>query len=998
MSALITPGRGWRLAHCRFGLLFVVLSLALVLPRPTMAAPATQLAGPSPLIYVPNEGFGNTTFRDSNSYDIRSSSATVANVVAIDHNTDGSLLFLAGTGAGSRLQVFDVSQQASLGTLELEVPGLDPCGVSSVVAVDEGSKAYVACEGNGFVFAINVDRNTGVLTRGTAIFVGLPKALQQVGGLVYVANTRTNTVVRINPLTDEATSVVGAGPFIIDDVAVDGIHGRAYLVHLFNNRILVGNLQTGAIVGEVTFDGQPTDLLVAPDNQRLYVKVDGGNGSDHIAVVEGLGSGEAVAATIPLDQATFLASNDEGTCLFAWGYVQNQPRIHVIDTATNQVSAQPIVAGGGADGDFVAPGASPQAVYLEANADNLNVFTVSEGAGSIQLIVRRGCSSAGTVQVQYNTGAASSNAEPAVTGQDYQPVSGVLTFAPGEVIKTIEVPLVNDNVYGEPDRAFALTLSGPDGAFLGNRFADTIVVQDDDQVPAGADLQISIDDSPDPVSTGAELIYSINVSNQATVFNNPVTAQDVLVTSVLPAGVGFVSAEVVNNPGGGGGGDFFSVTSAALNTPPAEGACDAPPVGQSGPVVCNVGPLNASSNGAFAQITLRVNVLPAAGTTLVNAVSVTTSSFDPYPENNSASASTQVNAAPLANNDSTTTPQNTLVTVNVLANDSDPDNDSLSVIDVSSAANGQATTDGTTVTYTPNAGFSGSDSFSYTISDGRGGTASATVNMTVTPTNGGATRITIVLSANPKANQNVRFTGSGVIGRFFLDDTQPNDGDAYSNSRTFNLAPGSYTFSENVPNNRLLIAINCTGDNTNVNLASATATINLTSGADVTCTFVNESPVTIRGRVYNDRNHNGRRNGNEPFLAGWTFTLYRGNTSAIVASGLTAGATPQVNFTQLPAGSYTLCETLPGGWINSDPATLTQPYNAPCRPVAVTPGQTVTLNFGNYQQTATAAATIDPAGEESVSYEQEAPLADESGYETETNSGAVKLFFPVIEK
>jgi hypothetical protein len=48
------------------------------------------------------------------------------------------------------------------------------------------------------------------------------------------------------------------------------------------------------------------------------------------------------------------------------------------------------------------------------------------------------------------------------------------------------------------------------------------------------------------------------------------------------------------------------------------------------------------------------------------------------------------------------------------------------------AANGVVTTDGVTVTYTPNAGFGGVDSFPYTIGDGAGGAAAATVTVTVT--------------------------------------------------------------------------------------------------------------------------------------------------------------------------------------------------------------------------------------------------------------------------
>jgi hypothetical protein len=91
-----------------------------------------------------------------------------------------------------------------------------------------------------------------------------------------------------------------------------------------------------------------------------------------------------------------------------------------------------------------------------------------------------------------------------------------------------------------------------------------------------------------------------------------------------------------------------------------------------------------------------------------------------------------VNHAPVANNDSASTPQNTAVTVSVLSNDTDPDNDLLTVTGVSPPAQGTAVVNGgTTITYTPASGYSGPDSFTYTISDGNGGTASASVSITV---------------------------------------------------------------------------------------------------------------------------------------------------------------------------------------------------------------------------------------------------------------------------
>jgi hypothetical protein len=92
------------------------------------------------------------------------------------------------------------------------------------------------------------------------------------------------------------------------------------------------------------------------------------------------------------------------------------------------------------------------------------------------------------------------------------------------------------------------------------------------------------------------------------------------------------------------------------------------------------------------------------------------------------------NHPPVANNDSATTQAGLAVTVAVLANDTDPDGDALTVTGVTQGANGTVViNNGTTVTYTPKNGFSGTDTFTYTISDGQGGTATATVSVTVKP-------------------------------------------------------------------------------------------------------------------------------------------------------------------------------------------------------------------------------------------------------------------------
>ncbi|WP_139309122.1 cadherin-like domain-containing protein, partial [Neptunomonas phycophila] len=94
-----------------------------------------------------------------------------------------------------------------------------------------------------------------------------------------------------------------------------------------------------------------------------------------------------------------------------------------------------------------------------------------------------------------------------------------------------------------------------------------------------------------------------------------------------------------------------------------------------------------------------------------------------------------VNDNPTTAGESATTDEDTPVTVDVLANDSDVEGDTLSV-DSATAPNGTVAInpDGT-ITYTPDPNFTGSDTITYTVSDGNGGTATATVAVTINAVN-----------------------------------------------------------------------------------------------------------------------------------------------------------------------------------------------------------------------------------------------------------------------
>jgi hypothetical protein len=98
-----------------------------------------------------------------------------------------------------------------------------------------------------------------------------------------------------------------------------------------------------------------------------------------------------------------------------------------------------------------------------------------------------------------------------------------------------------------------------------------------------------------------------------------------------------------------------------------------------------------------------------------------------------------VNDPPVAADDSAATNVDTSATINVLANDSDPDGDTLIISDYDTYGREGGTvrcTGAGVCTYTPPEGFSGSDSFIYTASDGSGSTDSATVTVVVNRVNG----------------------------------------------------------------------------------------------------------------------------------------------------------------------------------------------------------------------------------------------------------------------
>ncbi len=112
---------------------------------------------------------------------------------------------------------------------------------------------------------------------------------------------------------------------------------------------------------------------------------------------------------------------------------------------------------------------------------------------------------------------------------------------------------------------------------------------------------------------------------------------------------------------------------------------------------------------------------------------------------------TPENDTPVAVDDIQSLSEDAAATViDVLANDTDLDGDTLTVDSVTQPANGTVTLVGGVVSYTPDADFNGTDTFTYTISDGNGGTDTATVTLTVTPENDTPVAVDDIGNPSPK--------------------------------------------------------------------------------------------------------------------------------------------------------------------------------------------------------------------------------------------------------
>ena len=133
-------------------------------------------------------------------------------------------------------------------------------------------------------------------------------------------------------------------------------------------------------------------------------------------------------------------------------------------------------------------------------------------------------------------------------------------------------------------------------------------------------------------------------------------------------------------------------------------------------------------------------------------------------------------------------------------------------------------------------------------------------------------------------------------------------------------------------------------------------TVTLTAGDQVRLEFGNyeESPgkAYIRGVKYYDYNQNGECDNDDYPLNDWEICLADDCKTTRNICMLCGGCT---DYWEVDPGTYRLCETPKGGWINSDPGV--EPV---CKEVTVAAGEFLCVKFGNYQRPVAVGGVIVP--------------------------------------
>jgi Calx-beta domain/Bacterial Ig-like domain (group 3) len=284
----------------------------------------------------------------------------------------------------------------------------------------------------------------------------------------------------LNPVTTTLAANVpidanGRASVTTSSLAAGGsFHGNHFITATYNGdanhsaaaMTMVQNVHANASTTQVVLSPNPS-----PQGQVLTISASVASVPSNAGTPTGMVTffeGPMVIAQVPLDSggsAGFLKSD------FTYGK-------HTI-TARYAADVQ-FAASSGSNSVVINP-TSPPSIQFSATS-----YAAGEGSTTLNVQVTRTGDTSGSSTVDYATSDTASTNCAVVNGRassrcDYLPTQGTLSFANGDVSKTIKISLVDDN-RAEGDENFTITISNVTTAVLGSAATATLTINDNEIV------------------------------------------------------------------------------------------------------------------------------------------------------------------------------------------------------------------------------------------------------------------------------------------------------------------------------------------------------------------------------------------------------------------------------------------------------------------------------------------------------------------------------------
>uniref|UniRef100_UPI003F6E0770 Ig-like domain-containing protein n=1 Tax=Lonepinella koalarum TaxID=53417 RepID=UPI003F6E0770 len=563
-------------------------------------------------------------------------------------------------------------------------------------------------------------------------------------------------------------------PTNTDPVANDDTANTAYGTALNNINVLSNdsdadgdNLSVSAV--SLTNPSQGT-VSVNPDGTINFTPAEGVTGDVLInyTVSDGKGGTDTATLTVtvgaapiptpPAPNNTDPVANDD-TASTEYGTALNN--INVLSNDSD------------ADGDNLSVSAvsltNPSQGTVSVNPDGTINFTPAEGVTGdvvINYTVSDGKGGTDTATLTVTVGAAPIPTPPAPNNTDPVANDDTASTEYGTALNNINVLSNDSDADGDNLSVSAVSLTNPSQGTVSVNPDGTINFTPADGVTGDVVINYTVSDGKGGTDT-ATLTVSVGAAPIPTppAPNNtdPVANDD---TANTAYGTALNNINVLSNDSDADG-DNLSVSAVSL-TNPNQGTVSVNPDG-----TINFTP----AEGVTGDVVINYTVSDGKGGTDTATLTVSVGAAPVTPPSNNA---------PVANDDTASTQAGTPVTIDVLDNDTDPDNNSLTIIGTPSVTSGQGTVAivDNKLVFTPAEGFNGSATISYEISDGNGGTDTATVTVTV--------------NGKPVANDDTASTqaGQAVTVNVLTNDSDP-DGDQLTVSEATLADPSQGTLVKN---------------------------------------------------------------------------------------------------------------------------------------------------------------------------------------------------------